>query len=698
MKKRTDKIFYALLYLTGLAYVSLMSWMAGLTHFLVFLVFALVTVTGWTGYIVYRKKRNDPIIMTKKKILLLISLFLTAAVVLFFPFMMDDKDALKPWLSTLFYILYLLMFASWITFIGVAVRERKKKKKADAEKAQGAVNVTESAAGEASAPGTANTTVPIEIIGTDVYLRSDRCAELLFLPLSRTGFNKEAVIMLTEKEPAVSVYDDGVKTREYRLYTENGEDHTNKYFHISVRMIVQGQPAVPVVLIDGFISDDPNDTKMASSDIGYRFEVYFMNRGGEEAQQRRNLILGQDLQMKALRYQGFTTPRNVRLVGFCPVCKKSFAFYSYAYYMIQNDVAYSDDGLDVCNFADTGINKNTWKYEVDGKTFRYYNSFNCIHCGTPYIDYNKYRENKVFGVAGCVHLGRKPYTVKGVVPDSAPDDKAEKAADQTAAVPDPAKIEKKEKTVSLPVICVKCGKTITDAGDMSHMGSKYYCRSCYDAMYAKVKETRERKREQEAMEAERQKEEYEKTLSESLKNDTDREAMSELWMTSQHAVHYVYMHSETHRLVYMLKLRIIGFTSEEAEKLFAFECDIAQRYDKKYMLSLAYTKYMWYMDLQHPFFDKYPKEKDDILKEHYLLFSEICKIIDEAEWHYWNSHEKEMPDEVWKEIYEWHLKGKGGEYAGQYFKMISECTGIPEKKLDLLCAAQGKHLSTYKWH
>ena len=233
---------------------------------------------------------------------------------------------------------------------------------------------------------------------------------------------------------------------------------------------------------------------------------------------------------------------------------------------------------------------------------------------------------------------------------------------------------------------------------MSHMGNKYYCRSCYDSMYAKVKEIKERKREQEAVEAERQKEEYKKTLAGSLKNDTDREAMSELWMTSQHAVHYVYLQSEEHKQVYLLKLRIMGFTAEEAEKLFAFECDIVKRYDKRYMLSLAYTKYMWYMDLQHPFFNKYPKEKDDILKEHYLLFSEICKIIDEAEWHYWNSHEKEMPDEVWKEIFDWHLKGKGGEYACQYFKMISDCTGIPENKLDHLCAAQGKHLSMYKWH
>lgn len=34
-------------------------------------------------------------------------------------------------------------------------------------------------------------------------------------------------------------------------------------------------------------------------------------------------------------------------------------------------------------------------------------SFFGPHCGTPYIDYRKYPQNKVFGVSGCVHLGHK---------------------------------------------------------------------------------------------------------------------------------------------------------------------------------------------------------------------------------------------------------------------------------------------------
>ena len=78
----------------------------------------------------------------------------------------------------------------------------------------------------------------------------------------------------------------------------------------------------------------------------------------------------------------------------------------------QQDVAYSDDGLDCCVIEDRAIDKDTWVYETEGKCFRYYNSFNCPHCGAPYIDYKKYPQNKVFGVSGCVHLGREHYHVR----------------------------------------------------------------------------------------------------------------------------------------------------------------------------------------------------------------------------------------------------------------------------------------------
>ena len=131
--------------------------------------------------------------------------------------------------------------------------------------------------------------------------------------------------------------------------------------------------------------------------------------------------------------------------------------------------------------------------------------------------------------------------------------------------------------------------------------------------------------------------------------------------------------------------------------MFDFECEVIRKFHKQYLLHPRFTG-MWFFGLQQPFFQQYPKTKEDILKERYLTVSELCKIIDEAEWHFWNSHEKELPDDVWGEICEWRLQGPGAEFAIRYFKMIEKETGIPEESIAKLSSEQGNHLNLYKWH
>ena len=251
---------------------------------------------------------------------------------------------------------------------------------------------------------------PVQIVNGNIIIDSN--LYMLWRILNEpfvSMFEMTDAIPLTEKTPIISLYDDGKKTRTYCLQTEEDEDFTGKYFLISVRLSMQGNPPCPVAQIDGFVSDTPENRKMTLDDVGYRMEVYFLTCGGSASKQRYEMNRGQDLPMKALKYKSVITPSNVRLIGICPDCKRSFVFHSYAFYMSQNDVAYSDDGLDCCEIIAQEIDKDSWSYEIEGKTFRYYNSFNCPHCGTPYIDYKKHPENKVFGVSGCVHLGRKSY-------------------------------------------------------------------------------------------------------------------------------------------------------------------------------------------------------------------------------------------------------------------------------------------------
>ncbi len=253
---------------------------------------------------------------------------------------------------------------------------------------------------------------PVTIDDNTIHVNSAAFASYLKAHPQNPMYEFRGVIPLTEKEPRISLYEDGAKTREYLLETEGDEDFTGKYFLISVRLGMLGTPAVPVAQIDGFISDTSEERQMTRDDIGYRMEGHFLACGGESGKQRYEMTRGQDLQMKGLKYQGYTTPSNIRLMGVCPDCGKSFCFHGYAFYMVQNDVAYSDDGLDCCEIAAYDIDKENWSYETEGKVFRYYNSFHCPHCGTPYIDYKKHPENKVLGVSGCVLLGKKCYQFK----------------------------------------------------------------------------------------------------------------------------------------------------------------------------------------------------------------------------------------------------------------------------------------------
>lgn len=250
---------------------------------------------------------------------------------------------------------------------------------------------------------------PIKCKGTSILFDSKAFLEWRNCHPLAQQFEFTDSIVLTEKEPMILFFEDGAKTVEYYLQAEGDEDFTGKYFFISVRVGFTGNPLVPTMQMDGFISDTAEDRKMNLNDIGYRMEGHYLTCGGELSKQRYDAMHGQDLVMKGLKYQGYTTPSNIRLIGICPDCRKSFTFHAYSFYMAESDVAYSDDGLDVCQIVAHDIDKESWKYETEGKTFRYYNSFNCPHCGTPYIDYKKHPENKVFGVSGCVHLGRKCY-------------------------------------------------------------------------------------------------------------------------------------------------------------------------------------------------------------------------------------------------------------------------------------------------
>lgn len=168
-------------------------------------------------------------------------------------------------------------------------------------------------------------------------------------------------------------------------------------------------------------------------------------------------------------------------------------------------------------------------------------------------------------------------------------------------------------------------------------------------------------------------------------------------MSSQLPALYLRDGNEEYVQWYVRYLNSLGFTDEEAHRLFDWESGVIQRFDKGYLKDPKFVK-TWLMGLSYPFFREYPCTQEDILKERFLTVSELCKLIDEAEWHFWNSHERELPDAVWTEICAFRLRAQQGmSFAIAYFNMISEETGISNDHLARLSSAQAVCLNRYKW-
>lgn len=167
-------------------------------------------------------------------------------------------------------------------------------------------------------------------------------------------------------------------------------------------------------------------------------------------------------------------------------------------------------------------------------------------------------------------------------------------------------------------------------------------------------------------------------------------------MTSQLPAFYMSENNDYYHLLYLARLKGLGFSKQDAQKMFKYECDIIRKHNKKHLLNPDYID-QWIFSLLKPHFSDYPKTKDDILKEDYLTISELCKTIDEAQWHFYNSHERNLPEGVWEEIYEWHVKGPGADFAMKYFDMISVKLYIPMENLMAYSNDQGDHLNRFRW-
>lgn len=144
---------------------------------------------------------------------------------------------------------------------------------------------------------------------------------------------------------------------------------------------------------------------------------------------------------------------------------------------------------------------------------------------------------------------------------------------------------------------------------------------------------------------------------------------------------------------YIRRLVSIGFGEEEATNLFIFESMI-MKHDSITMLQSPDYLCGYYFGLQSPFLT----HKHDYYVEHQMFtVSEVTKIWDEAEWHFYNSHEKEMPDSVWHEIYTLSRKG-GAKLIQDTLRSIADHSSTDFDKIIKYSVCEQNMLFKYKWN
>lgn len=256
-----------------------------------------------------------------------------------------------------------------------------------------------------------NEAKPITCEGETVYINTPLLNRIL---TKNEHYNFKRIILLKGENPVIKLCENGVVTREYKIETEENEDFSDKFFKMKMSVYYDKVNCL-AVLTEGYVTDtletaankDTDDTR-----ITYRFEKHFLERNTKNiCQASYERTAGKELESKGLRFPGMTVSSNLRCVGICQKCEKPITFHTYNVSKQFAEPVYSDDGCDVYLLKEKISERRllTWNKTVDGKVFRYYNSFCCPNCGEPYIDYRKYKELKRSGNLACVLLGRNVY-------------------------------------------------------------------------------------------------------------------------------------------------------------------------------------------------------------------------------------------------------------------------------------------------
>ena len=162
-------------------------------------------------------------------------------------------------------------------------------------------------------------------------------------------------------------------------------------------------------------------------------------------------------------------------------------------------------------------------------------------------------------------------------------------------------------------------------------------------------------------------------------------------VTSQLAARWLDTKEDKYKAEHCRRMSLCGLDAEKAEQMLTYECGILKSFPRPEMLRDDFVKIPVF-GLKKTFLE-HPLEYYQTNFEYPLSY--IVKISDEAEWHFHYSHEKELTDEVWSEIFQ--ISDKNMALFRPFAMNLVEQVGWTIQQINKFSFYEQKILDVYRW-
>lgn len=144
---------------------------------------------------------------------------------------------------------------------------------------------------------------------------------------------------------------------------------------------------------------------------------------------------------------------------------------------------------------------------------------------------------------------------------------------------------------------------------------------------------------------------------------------------------------------YIRRLKYIGFSGDDAEKMLDYEVGITKEYVNDLLADPKYI-YTDYFDFSKPILSA---DRKTYAEQQIFTVSEVSKICDEAAWHAENSRYKMKRDDVADEVNMLASYGENG-LLQEYLRIMAEKSGVNIGLIQKYSVSEQNLLIMYKWN